>query len=176
MEPLRSESWLNSLQAIRTSLSAIWLGKRLFFSHITPCITFCHTKMYPHSPLISAGFWSQVLAKHVFRLCYCYRLTFAHRLSKQSSDDRYIADTQTPRENCVNIWQYHKALVEVRGTDWYTRILIDMVRTHLFMLHINQPAYFMERNMKCIYISRTTQRKNTGQVPACSQGPMFYWC
>jgi len=27
----------------------------------------------------------------------------------------------------------------------------------------------MERNMKYIYISRTTQRTNTGQVPACSQ-------
>ena len=40
------------------------------------------------------------------------------------------------------------------------------------MLHINQPAYFMERNMKYIYISRTTQRTNSGQVPACSQEPV----
>ena len=40
------------------------------------------------------------------------------------------------------------------------------------MLHINQPAYFMERNMKYIYISRTTQRTNTGQIPACSQEPV----
>ena len=36
------------------------------------------------------------------------------------------------------------------------------------LLHINQPAYFMERNMENIYISRTTQRTNTGQVSACS--------
>ena len=40
------------------------------------------------------------------------------------------------------------------------------------MLHINQPVYFMERNMKYIYISRTTQRTNSGQVPACSQEPV----
>ena len=39
------------------------------------------------------------------------------------------------------------------------------------LLHINQPAYFMERNMENIYISRTTQRTNTGQVSACSQEP-----
>ena len=37
------------------------------------------------------------------------------------------------------------------------------------LLHINQPAYFMERNMENIYISRTTQRTNTGQISACSQ-------
>ena len=30
----------------------------------------------------------------------------------------------------------------------------------------------MERNMKYIYISRTTQRTNSGQVPACSQEPV----
>ena len=43
----------------------------------------------------------------------------------------------------------------------------------LLFLHINQPAYFTERNMEyIIYISRTTQRTNTGQVPACSQEPV----
>ena len=36
----------------------------------------------------------------------------------------------------------------------------------------NQPAYFMERNMEYIYISRTTQRTNTGQVSACGQEPV----
>ena len=30
----------------------------------------------------------------------------------------------------------------------------------------------MERNIKYIYISRTTQRTNSGQVPACSQEPV----
>ena len=40
------------------------------------------------------------------------------------------------------------------------------------LLHINQPAYFIERNMENIYILRTTQRTNTGQVPACSQEPV----
>ena len=39
------------------------------------------------------------------------------------------------------------------------------------LLHINQPAYFMERNMENIHISRTTQRINTGQVSVCSQEP-----
>ena len=39
------------------------------------------------------------------------------------------------------------------------------------LLHINQPAYFMERNMENIYISRTTERTNTGQVSTCSQDP-----
>ena len=43
-----------------------------------------------------------------------------------------------------------------------------------FILHINQPAYFMERNMEYIYISRTTQRTNTGQVPACSEEPVDF--
>ena len=36
-------------------------------------------------------------------------------------------------------------------------------------IKVNQPAYFMERNMD---ISRTTQCTNTGQVPACSQEPV----
>ena len=36
-------------------------------------------------------------------------------------------------------------------------------------IKVNQPVYFMERNMD---ISRTTQRTNTGQVPACSQDPV----
>ena len=49
--------------------------------------------------------------------------------------------------------------------------LHNIVRTHLFILHINQQAYFMERNIEYIYISRTTQRTNTGQIPACSQEP-----
>ena len=35
------------------------------------------------------------------------------------------------------------------------------------LLNINQPAYFMERNMEYIYILRTTQRTNTGQVLPC---------
>ena len=35
---------------------------------------------------------------------------------------------------------------------------------YLYIPHINQPAYFMERNIEYIYISRTTQCTNTGQV------------
>ena len=51
----------------------------------------------------------------------------------------------------------------------------DIARYHsnspIYTAHIkvNQPAYFMERNMD---ISRTTQCTNTGQVPACSQEPV----
>ena len=45
---------------------------------------------------------------------------------------------------------------------------------------LNSPLYaahkstsvVYERNMKYIYISRTTQRTNSGQVPACSQEPV----
>ena len=50
-------------------------------------------------------------------------------------------------------------------------ILHDIFQTHLFILHINQLAYFNERNMKCNYISRTIQCTNTGQVPT----PSHYW-
>ena len=45
----------------------------------------------------------------------------------------------------------------------------SIVQTHLFMLHVNQPVYFME---EYIYISRTTLRTNNGQVPVCSQEPV----
>ena len=40
------------------------------------------------------------------------------------------------------------------------------------LLHINQPAYFMERNMEYFYISRITQCTNTGRVPACTKEPV----
>jgi len=50
----------------------------------------------------------------------------------------------------------------------------DIARYHSnspILLHINQPAYFMETNMEYIYISRTTQRTSTRHVSACSQEP-----
>ena len=31
-------------------------------------------------------------------------------------------------------------------------ILHDIIQTHLFILHVNQPARFMERNMECRYL------------------------
>ena len=35
-------------------------------------------------------------------------------------------------------------------------ILHDVIRTHLFILYINQLVYLTERNMECRYLSRTT--------------------
>ena len=55
------------------------------------------------------------------------------------------------------------------GTDSYQIYMHDIVWTHLFILHINQLAYF---NMEWRCISKSTQHTNTRQVPACSQGPV----
>ena len=65
-----------------------------------------------------------------------------------------------PQHWCVN-----QCILQVRDIARY-------VSNSTILLHINQPAYFMERNMENIYISRTTQRTNTGQVSACSQEPV----
>ena len=50
-------------------------------------------------------------------------------------------------------------------------ILHNIVWTHLFMLHIYQPAYLMERNMEYIYISSTTpvsvNLASTGHLACC---------
>ena len=63
-------------------------------------------------------------------------------------------------------------LVRCLCVEYLSRYCTMSFELTLFILHINQPAYFMERNIEYIYISRTTQRTNNGQVPACSQEPV----
>ena len=54
-------------------------------------------------------------------------------------------------------------------------ILRNIVRTHLFILHINQTSVlYGKKHGIYFYISRTTQHTNTGQVPACSQEPVDF--
>ena len=62
------------------------------------------------------------------------------------------------------------------GTDSYQIYVLNYCTISFKLMYlyctINQLVYFTERNMEWRYISKITQHTNTGQVPACSQGPV----